>query len=260
MRTLLVFYLCAALGGFIASIADIVQKEEASAVAKLTSVTARQLSLTMAPYSILIGLVIVAAALCFVFQPTNRRQSFTIGAGVIALIMTVTPYHQPPTGVPGPADSSGETGLLGIGPLHFVSARLVSESGRGILSFVVSNSTDTRSIISISVYIPSDKQEFLQKNIVDAGTSRTFEFDMKDVAPGQSVFYSVESEAERFPAREFVYAGLDDRVLIVIGSANARVTEQSSERTLDSYQLDNFGQSGSAIGNFSRKLLSPFKW
>jgi hypothetical protein len=62
-------YVCAAIGGFLAAIADLVQKEDASAVVKMTKVTARHMEVLMQPYWILMVLVLLAAALCFVFQP-----------------------------------------------------------------------------------------------------------------------------------------------------------------------------------------------
>src|SRR4051812_25125326 len=83
------------------------------------------MELVMRPYVILLVLVLLATALCFVFQPGDRKQSFAVGVGIIAAIMTVTPYRQPPTGIAAPprqaaknayiqlaADGGGPSGLV----------------------------------------------------------------------------------------------------------------------------------------------------
>ena len=59
---MLTIYACAAIGGTIAAIADLVQKEKASAVLKMTTVSARHLDLAVPP--LYIFLVVVSSWVC----------------------------------------------------------------------------------------------------------------------------------------------------------------------------------------------------
>lgn len=210
-----VIYVCAALGGLIAAIADVVQKEEASAVAKLTSMSARHFGLTMQPLYVLALLVALAVALCMVFQPSDRRQSFGVGMAIIAVIMTVTPYKQPLTGLPT-AEQMKSGGARARPIIELASNEelpnpdVYSSGGSGIgfpaPMFVlnVKNSSDEPAIIGVSVFMPSTGNEFYQKNLAAPGHTIQVPFSLNDVLPGSAFQYRIDVNGKALEAQQGV--------------------------------------------------------
>ena len=89
--------LSAAVGGMIAVLADLVQKEQASAIVQLTT-AANQFA---DGFAIPVGgmgllLVLLAVGMSFVMQPSNRFAAFYTGASIITVVMTGIPYDRPP--------------------------------------------------------------------------------------------------------------------------------------------------------------------
>ena len=89
--------LSAAVGGMIAVLADLVQKEQASAIVQLTTAV-NQFS---EGFAIPVGgmgllLVVLAVGMSFVMQPSNRFAAFYTGASIITVVMTGIPYDRPP--------------------------------------------------------------------------------------------------------------------------------------------------------------------
>ncbi|MEH7848662.1 hypothetical protein [Rhizobium laguerreae] len=202
-------YACAAIGGFIAALADIVQKEEASAVSKLTSLSARHLQVTLEPYWILASLIVLATALCFVFQPNDRKQSFIVGMGIIAVIMTVTPYKQPLTGIPSAPIAKTSYN----GPSHVADVLVASSSGTaswplhnigndlaGRLKFMVKarNRSKVNATVGLSVYDSKTEKEFYQKAFLEPGQATTFVFDLGEQR-SEPFRYAVEIQGRRLP-------------------------------------------------------------
>jgi len=177
--SMLTIYACAAIGGMIAAIADLVQKEQASAVLKMTTVSARHLNLAVPPLYIFLIVVGLGVLLCFVFQPNNRKAGFAVGAGVIASIMTVTPYQPLPTGQP--SDANGETYLLPGQP----GLQLASSSFGPV--YLVGGLTDMASIpvtndlaipveVRVSFHDRNSQRTFQQVQAIAPGATRSFEF------------------------------------------------------------------------------------
>ena len=191
-------YLCAAIGGLVAAIADLVQKESASAVVKFTSVAARHMQLETKPLWVMLAIVVLAALLCFVFQPDNRRTAFSIGIGVIAVLMTATPYSAPPTGFPtGAAPASAR---LHGAPIRLASAdpdaRLWRAAEPALLDkadllFTVDNRTARQVVVTVSVYDAASGEVFAQRNALNALSSAVFPFQIPGNAPGTSISYDV---------------------------------------------------------------------
>lgn len=185
--SVLTIYVCAAIGGMIAAIADIVQKEQASAVIKISSISARHLNLQVQPLYVLGLVVLLGVLLCFVFQPGNRRAGFAVGAGVIASIMTVTPFQSRQTGQPAEtvAPPPGQTESGGLLPRSGSDIRIAS-ADQGFLQLAM----DVRDVAVISVKndlpIPVEvKMSFFDRNggqpfeqmlAIAAGATSWFEF------------------------------------------------------------------------------------
>lgn len=206
-----IIYICAALGGLVAAIADVVQKEEASAVVKLTSMSARHLGLVMQPLYVLACLVCLAVALCMVFQPADRRQSFGVGMAIIAVIMTVTPYKQPLTGLPGsgPAgvNSSKLNGMVEIASNEEKPALGGYLSGGGIgfpspiFVMEVTNTSQVPAVVGVSVFLPTTGTEFYQKNIANPGQTIQVPFSLEGLLPGNQFNYRVDVNGRSLTAQ-----------------------------------------------------------
>lgn len=218
-------FACAAIGGLCAAVADVVQKDDASAVSKITSVAARNLDLLVKPLWVLMGLVLLAMLLCFVFQPRGRRSSFGIGAGVIATIMTVTPYQQPLTGLPVAVDGSRwltpgsgvRVAWLGGGaPVQPVGVQ------ERTFRFTVSNSGVRGVRVTVSLFVKSAGQEYQQTQIVPAGAMVAFPFAPRGVRSGGQLYYTVTADGAAM-ARDTITA--DDAPLrdIAVKLTNAAV-------------------------------------
>jgi hypothetical protein len=178
-KTILTIYLCAAIGGTIAALADLVQKEQASAVLKITTISARHLNLALQPLYVFLLVVVLGVLLCFVFQPRNRKAGFAVGAGVIASIMTVTPYQPLQTGQP--TDTQDETMLLpgkrgiqlaasdvGMLQLAAVWTDVAVVSVRNDLAVTVE--------VKVSFYDRNSKRAFQQAQSIATGAVRDFKF------------------------------------------------------------------------------------
>src|SRR5215831_17783775 len=86
-----------AFGSILATLADIIQKEQASAVTKLAEALQTTLRISVSPLHVLLLLVVLAIGLCFVFAVETTKSAFYRGASVLALLMTIVPYKIPPS-------------------------------------------------------------------------------------------------------------------------------------------------------------------
>jgi MFS family permease len=102
----------AMIGAVVAVMADLVQKEAASAVLKITGIANVHLGLIVSPLLWALGLVLLGVALCFVFEPATKKAAFYLGASIIALVMTAIPFQTPPTMVTPEVEGQGEEASL----------------------------------------------------------------------------------------------------------------------------------------------------
>ena len=237
-------YICAAIGGFVASVADLVQKEDASAIQKMSFVSSKHLSIDMQPVWILLILVVLATALCFVFQPTERKQSFGIGIGIIAAIMTITPYKAPLTGAPPSpvADLRGGSlpfALLVDPPIQNANAIVKVGGQPGILTFSIQNATREEAVISVSVLIGG--RDYFQKNIAGPSDRIQFAFEIPDGA--DRVRYVMEVNGDRLPTRTLAMEHWQGaQVSATVGPRSTEVQELV-DGSLDEYQSESGGHS-----------------
>jgi hypothetical protein len=92
----------ALIGSAVAALADYAQKNTSGAVVKLQTTLGDMLSTNPRTIWAVLLLMILGAALCFVFQPKSRQAGFAVGLSVISVIMTAIPINAPstPAGVP----------------------------------------------------------------------------------------------------------------------------------------------------------------
>jgi len=83
------------VGGTIAALADVVQKQEASAVTKIETVIETHLleGGSIPQYTVVLFLALLAVALVFIFEARTKIKAFLIGASILSLIMTFVPYE-----------------------------------------------------------------------------------------------------------------------------------------------------------------------
>jgi hypothetical protein len=83
-------------GGLLAILADVLQKQQASTVAKMDDALKTTLGLPVPILVVIPVLMALGVGLCLVFKVESREAAFFRGASVIALLMTVVPYNVPP--------------------------------------------------------------------------------------------------------------------------------------------------------------------
>jgi hypothetical protein len=103
MRTQMLYGLAGLAGALIALLADVIQKELASSVVKISSSLSVVLSLPITPLWTLLILALAGAAYC-AFRSKALGEAFTVGLGILSVIMTITPYNPPSTLPAAPAE------------------------------------------------------------------------------------------------------------------------------------------------------------
>lgn len=260
-------YACAAAGGLMAAIADVVQKEEASAVVKMTSASAQFMKMTMEPIWILGLIIVLSAVLCFVFQPQGRKQSFGIGIGVIAAIMTATPFKPPPTGLPGGGQAEAAAPAQ---PVRWAGAEpafvMLVDGGRkpkgkapisqkSRVLFTLSDAPSLPMDVSISLFDPASGEQYRQTATLSRETTYHLRFEIDKVKPGAPVIYTIDVNGYRSEIKEVVMASdmqtvplrLED-ILIGIERTNGTTAQAITE------------QKGGFIQNLQRDLFKSYRW
>jgi len=87
------------VGSTIAALADVVQKQEASAVTKIeTAIETHLLEGSSIPqYTVVLFLALLAVALVFIFGVKTKKTAFFVGASVLSMIATTMPYESVPS-------------------------------------------------------------------------------------------------------------------------------------------------------------------
>jgi hypothetical protein len=88
--------LSAATGGLLAVLADIMQKQDASAVEQLKSALGAVLQMRTYPWLVAVSLIALSVALSFIFSADTNKKSFYVGASILAIMMTSVPYDAKP--------------------------------------------------------------------------------------------------------------------------------------------------------------------
>ncbi|MCK7612081.1 hypothetical protein [Roseibium sediminicola] len=277
--TMLTIYACAAIGGTIAAIADLVQKEKASAVLKMTTISARHLDLAVPPLYIFLVVVFLGVLLCFVFQPSNRRAGFAVGAGVIASIMTVTPYQPLQTGQPSeagettwhfPAGSNLQLASSDIAVLRLAG----TQTDMAVIP--VTNDLAIPVEVKVSFYDRNNRRAYEQVQAISAGATRTFEFAAQsrngqvngelflEVAGERSGFVSVSGPApyhsntlsltRSVPA--FAKAQINQDALNTFSQTTGPTPRPAKEAEVRAI----YNKPTGIIDQLQRQLLSPRKW
>jgi hypothetical protein len=92
----IVLYFAALIGALLAALSDLIQKGDASALKTITQAFREVLLVDITPIAALVCVLLIGVALCFVFDPKTKEQSFTRSLGVIAFLVTAVPYKEPP--------------------------------------------------------------------------------------------------------------------------------------------------------------------
>lgn len=275
---MLTIYACAAIGGTIAAIADLVQKEKASAVLKMTTISARHLDLAVPPLYVFLVVVFLGVLLCFVFQPGNRRAGFAVGAGVIASIMTVTPYQPLQTGQP--SDSDETTWHLQGQPLQLASSDLstlhLAANLTDIAVIPVTNDLAIPVEVKVSFFDRTSRRAYEQVQAIAPGMTRTFEFaaQARNGRVDGELFIEVGGERSAYVAASgtapyqsdalaltqavpaFAQAQINQDAL----NSYSRATEPAPRPARESEVRAIYNKPTGVLNQLQRQLLAPRKW
>lgn len=239
-------FVSALIGSGVAALADLLQKDTAGSVVKLQTTLASLLGLNLATLWAVLILMVLGAALCFVFQPKTRQAGFALGLSVISIIMTATPTKPPgsPAGLPiGVSNRSGaadvyallpsQAGVMADGPI----LRVQAPAGLLRLNFEINVKDDQpRPLGSITIRareMPSGRIWQWTTDQFERQTTFPIRFFYEVPASNGISTIEVRVEAEHYNA----------------ATAQARVTPGVTQVKL-SYSLDK-----SAVPNIIRKLF-----
>jgi hypothetical protein len=88
--------LSGAVGGILAILADLIQKDEASSVLRIAYGMQLLTKFAIPSYFAAITVLFLGVALCFIFEAKSPRKACYIGASILSIIMTAVPYKSPP--------------------------------------------------------------------------------------------------------------------------------------------------------------------
>lgn len=277
--SMVTIYICAAIGGTIAAIADLVQKEKASAVLKMTTISARHLDLAVPPIYVFLIVVFLGVLLCFVFQPNNRRAGFAVGAGVIASIMTVTPYQPLQTGQP--SETGEDTWLLPHGRTLQLASSDIAPLLRvanmvDMAVFPVTNDLAIPVEVKVSFYDRNSERAYEQVQAIAPGSTRTFEFSARarnglvngevflEVAGERSSYVSASGNAPYHSAAlsltrtvpAFGQAQINRDALNAYSARTGSVPRPASDSEVRAI----YNKPTGIINQLQQRLLTPRKW
>ena len=88
--------LSAATGGFVAVLSDIMQKHEASDVEQVRYTLGDMLGVQTYLWAAALLLIGLGVIVSYIFGSESNKEAFTTGAGILALMVTLTPYKPLP--------------------------------------------------------------------------------------------------------------------------------------------------------------------
>lgn len=237
-------YVCAAFGGFLAAVADVIQKEEASAVIKITQVSAEHMDITLKPIWVLLGLVTCASFLCLVFQPGDRRAAFGVGLSVVAVVMTVTPYEEESSGAVPKISSSQDTEVKQTF-LMVISSQPVSSdfSKDGDIIFHLINRGTSSAKTEVRVFNATSGKKFRQRKIA---------------LPGQTV--SLRFRAITSPEDDIRYEIISNERVIDRSTVKEVRRRTYVSHDVSSSDLSQEGCPSGLFGDACNKLFRSFRW
>lgn len=155
----------AATGGVVAVLSDIVQKHEASATEEVRD-TLGQILGTHPPYLWVAALLLVALAVIvsFIFGSDSNKSAFTTGLGILAFVVTVTPYKAVPNLDTTPAAGTPTTRNVSLWDRLMIPPRVYAQNN-------TASASSTPFIIHLD---PTDKKPIGEAvyTLVDPGTGQ----------------------------------------------------------------------------------------
>lgn len=155
----------AAVGGVVATLADVVAKGEASAIGKIEKGIETHLleGINIPQYSVLFLLVGIAIAICFIYDPQTKIKAFFVGASILSLIMTFVPYRLAPSLLTNPPHEtvlkSPTKDILSYNFFRPAScfAQLPDES-RGLPGETRQPGDATRELVTVNIQLVTDEE------------------------------------------------------------------------------------------------------
>src|SRR3990167_2049754 len=223
------------VGAIVAILGDITQKETASALVKITTTVNRTLQIGLEPYYWAAVLVVLGVALSLIFEPTSKKMAFFVGASIIALIMTATPYEPLPS---APGAGSGLEGGGLIVPVSYAAPFVVAQAAAG-LQLAVSVTTPANgppAPVTLSVFDTGSGDRWQQQINVNPGETATQSWTLPAVGQGRQIMVRAESSNYQIENRsDLIQPGATQHSIdIVLRSSNV---PQFLQRLLEPYKF-----------------------
>lgn len=190
---------CAFVGASLAVLADIVQKGEVSAVVKISTATNKFLDLSLPTLGWATVLVAFGVALSYVFDANTKKKAFYLGASIIAIVMTATPYTTPDT----PEIVNAETGTRIVPAAYLLHVAGEASGDHMTLRLVLTaDAGDEPAAILISIHDVAADKTYQRKEYIAADESKTIQIGLEKSPAPRRIMIRVESDRYQFVTAE----------------------------------------------------------
>lgn len=126
----------ALFGGIVSVLADLIQKNEASAILLISRTFTDILQVRDANIPAIILVLLLGVAVAFIFRAETGRSAFYLGASVLAFVITLTPYKLTPgfKGYPNSVEVSVSISTADNGTVTGAVVTLWDSTGRTMLA------------------------------------------------------------------------------------------------------------------------------
>lgn len=220
------FWLSGMVGAFVAILGDITQKDTASAVVKIATTVNTTVQVSVPTLVWVAVLVALGVALSAIFEPTSKKMAFFIGASVIALIMTATPYKPLPS-FPGEAPAGDGTTLeleRRLVPVSY-GALLLPAQAIQALQLTISLTAPPEGQpgpVTLSIFDTGSGDKWQQQLNVNPGETVKMSWDLPMLAVGRELMVRAESSTYQIENRsDIIQPGATQHSIdIVLRSSN----------------------------------------
>ena len=158
-KNIVAISLSAAVGGFVAGLADIVAKGEgASAIEKIADTATEVAGMVFPSFVVVFLLMGLAVALCFIFEVQTKKKAFFVGASILSIIMTFVPYELTLSSSPltNPNKKAVESSTEGSRSYNFFSPALCFAQAPD----------ETRPLVRVRIHLVTDDERPISEAIV----------------------------------------------------------------------------------------------
>lgn len=191
---------CAFVGASLAVLADIVQKGDVSAVVKISTVANTTLGVPLPTIGWAAVLIAFGVALSFVFDADTKKMAFYLGASIIAIVMTATPYTTPEA--PEIVSAQPQARIAPASYLVYAQNAPAPEDRLTLQLVLRADAGGEPSPVLISIHDEGTNRTFQRKEQIAPGESKSIGIALARTPTARKIQVRVEGERYKFATAE----------------------------------------------------------